>query len=92
MKTLWSELRKAVAAASEIYCVGYSIPKTDLTMRLFLSVAAAEGKTIYVVNSATGGWAEELLSNYREVFRGCRIEEKYLGYSNAVEMMVNDLA
>ena len=92
VKVLWGEFRKAIEQADEIYCVGYSLPKTDLTVRLFLrSTAEAKHRTVYLVNNATGVAKEELLANYKEVFKGCDVDERYLGVPNAVESMVRGL-
>ena len=92
VRSLWSVFRESIEKAKEIYMIGYSIPKTDLTMRMFLSSFGCKNKpVIYIVNNATGKASEELLNNYRGVFSGCTIDTKYLGIPNAVEVMVNDL-
>jgi hypothetical protein len=88
IRTLWTDFREAIEAATEIYCVGYSLPKTDLTMNLFLSSTASTGKTIYLVNRSKD---VNLMQNYQQVFGNCEIDTRYLGHNDAVERMVNDL-
>ena len=91
---LWNVFRQAIQDATEIYAVGYSLPKTDLTMSLFLAAATATGgkeRTVYVVNSASGPDAEELLENYKQTFEGCDMDKQYLGRPDSVQQMVADL-
>ena len=90
VRTMWSELSAAVKAADKIYCIGYSLPKTDLVTRLFLqSVAGGTGKTIYIVNQTNHN--VEVVQNYSDVFEGCTINNDYLGTDNMVEKMVDEL-
>ncbi|MBV9471203.1 MAG: SIR2 family protein [Abitibacteriaceae bacterium] len=93
VRLTWSEFRKSLKESSELYCIGYSLPKTDLTMRLFLR-AAVEGnpKRVYIVNSATGDSARELKRSYQEVFAGCSIDEQYFGRQDAVKHMTDNLS
>jgi NAD-dependent SIR2 family protein deacetylase len=93
VKTAWISLQQAIKEADEIYCVGYSLPKTDLTMKLFLSTAVNtyNRKKVYIVNNSTGKALDDLLENYSEVFGERNLRKKYLGWDNCVEKMVNDL-
>lgn len=88
VSTLWRKFRKNVQEAAEIYCVGYSLPKTDLTMRLFLSTAVEPGKTVYIVNSSSD---DSLRTSYQETFAGASFDDRYLGHGDAVKHMVDDL-
>jgi hypothetical protein len=92
IRAIWRSFETAFLAADEVYCIGYSLPQSDLTMRLFFRGAvSARGKTVYLVNNASKKAKNDLLHNYKEVFRGAKIDGRYLGRDDAVETMVNDL-
>lgn len=92
VKTLWKNFRTAIENADEIYSIGYSIPKTDLTMRMFLKGFSKEkDKSIYIVDIANGKRAENLILNYKKTFESGNIKTKYLGVKNPVKKMVCDL-
>ena len=89
VKTLWTDFAQAIKEATEIYFVGYSLPKTDLSMRLFLTALIGDNsKAIYRVNRDT---SEEFKRNYEEVLASCEWRDNFLGHDNAVELMVNEL-
>jgi len=91
IKTSWMKLRERIDEAEEIYCVGYSLPKTDLTMGLFLStITDYNSKTIYIVNTAKDQERNRLLENYEEFFRKSSAELSR-NYIDGVEKMVNSL-
>ena len=89
VKTLWRDFAQALETATDVYFVGYSLPKTDLSMRLFLTgILGESGKTIKVVNRNN---SSEIRENYHFVLPGCRFRDDYWGHSDAVELMVSDL-
>ena len=91
VRTMWRRLRERIKEADEIYCVGYSLPKTDLSMRLFLSASADyNDKTIYIVNSAKDEEKRKLLKNYSEAF-GKNCQELQDNYVDSVKLMVSNL-
>jgi len=92
VKVLWSEFRDGIRKARDIYCVGYSLPRTDLTTSLFLSsvVDDYKDKTIHIVNPATGTEKEKLIENYSFVF-GKQPQELADKYLPSVEKMVDNL-
>ena len=87
---MWREFRAEFDQADEVYCVGYSLPRTDFTMRLFLGgLNPRPGRRIYPVNKAIGKDAEDLLRNYRETLpTDDTIDDSFVGQENAVELMV----
>ena len=100
VKTLWNAFCSATKDANEIYCVGYSLPKSDLTMRLFFSTLInRNGKTVYIAN-LKDEYSDYLVRNYEEallldhctVDSGicCKLDTRYLD-CNPIEKMVNDL-
>jgi hypothetical protein len=91
VKILWSDFRVALQEADEIYCIGYSLPKTDLTTSMFLNGFTDSTKKIYIVNNAKDQCAEELVKRYHETLTECKIDDTYLGSENSVELMVNNL-
>lgn len=91
VRVLWTEFKRTIQEASEIYCVGYSMPKTDLTVRIFLSTAADYyDKAIHIVNDAKDEKKRRLIENYSEVFRR---DAQELGdnYIDSLRQMVNML-
>jgi len=66
VRTLWIDAQRALEEAEEIFCVGYSLPATDLTTKLFLR-SVARPKKVIVVNKESGD-APEMLKRYREAF------------------------
>jgi len=51
IRFLWSQAAASLKDASEVYCVGYSFPETDLTMRFLLHEAIpGQGTSFHVVN------------------------------------------
>ena len=54
LQSIWRAAAAALRQARAIYCLGYSMPLTDLTMRLFLASSISEEKVdIYIVNLAS---------------------------------------
>ena len=93
IKVAWKILKEAIRSADEIYCIGCSLPKTDLTVRLFLSTATDNysGKKVYIVNNTMGKEKKSLIDDYAEVFGKRNLNKDYLGQINCVELMVNNL-
>jgi hypothetical protein len=86
IRTLWWDARKVLAKANEIFCIGYSLPPTDLTTKLlFRSVAQPE--KVFIVNRS----APKYLGRYSEVFSAkVEINTDFKG-ENAVKKMVDYL-
>ena len=54
LQSIWRAAAAALRQARAIYCLGYSMPLTDLTMRLFLASSISEEKVdIHIVNLAS---------------------------------------
>lgn len=71
IRALWMAARTALARADEVLCVGYSLPATDLTMRLFLQ-SVARPRRVVIVNRECprSEKGKELLERYKEAFPG----------------------
>jgi hypothetical protein len=92
IKTLWGNFSKAIKEADEIYCIGYSLPQTDLTTRIFFStVIDNPKKKIYLVNLKEG--SGDLISNYRKILRNCNLDliGKYISDNEPIKQFVEDL-
>ncbi|GAG35006.1 unnamed protein product, partial [marine sediment metagenome] len=85
-----TDARKALEQADEIFCVGYSLPVTDLTMKLFLQSVARPKKVIIVNKEDPASKAgRELVKRYREAFpEPIKVDGQSLSGSDAVERMV----
>ncbi|MCK8825969.1 SIR2 family protein [Fuchsiella alkaliacetigena] len=92
VKVLWSEFRKALSSVEEIYFIGYSLPKTDLTIRMFFNAYAnSNEKNIYIIDKATGEYAKKLYNNYNKVFSNCTLNDDFVGLENPVKLFMNKL-
>ena len=86
----WQEFRQAIRDAEEIYCVGYSLPKTDLTTGLFFSTVMNKcGKKVYIVNLETD--SDDLIENYEQAIPNCELKKDYISDNKPIEQMVKDL-
>jgi len=88
VRMLWTTARKALAEAEEVVCVGYSLPETDLTMKLFLQ-AFARPKKVMIVNIEPPDAEEgqQMLRRYREAFPGVEVDGRTFMCEGAVEKM-----
>jgi hypothetical protein len=51
IRSIWAQAGAALRIATRVFCLGYSLPETDLTMRLFLqSNTPAKSVPFYLVN------------------------------------------
>lgn len=93
IRTLWADARKALKEAEEILCVGYSLPVTDLTMKLFLQ-SVARPKRIAIVNKEdyTSKMGQELVERYRVAFPEAEVDGRSFSGSNSVERMVEHIS
>jgi len=91
IRSLWGKAREYLNQAEEIYCVGYSLPDTDLTTKLLLQTACAgKIKTVYIVNNDVKG-KEDLVRRYKDAFpKETSIKDDYIR-ADAVEAMTEDL-
>lgn len=92
IRALWTAARGALAQADEVWCVGYSLPETDLTMKLFLR-SVARPKRVTIVNRAHGvnGSDQRILERYREAFPESGIDGQTFMGENSVQKMTEHL-
>jgi len=90
IRTLWRDARRALEEAEEIFCVGYSLPATDLTTKLFLQ-SVAHPKKVTIVNKEhpDGEKAQEMLKRYQEAFPGAEIDGRTFMGDDSVEKMTH---
>jgi len=91
IRSLWGKAREHLKQAEEIYCIGYSLPDTDLTTKLlFQTACAGQAKTVYIVNNAVN-CKDSLLRRYWDAFpQRTTIKDDYIR-EDAVEAMVDNL-
>jgi len=92
VRTLWTDARRALEEAEEIFCVGYSLPSTDLTTKLFLR-SVARPKKVIIVNkeSPDGEKGQGMLKRYQEAFPGAEIDGRTFTGNGSVEKMTEYL-
>lgn len=66
VKTQWRSSFENLSKCGEIFCLGYSLPKSDLMMRFYLSQVLKSPlvNKLFIVDRNT-----DTISNYREAFR-----------------------
>jgi len=90
LRALWRGFLEAVQTCDEVYCVGYSLPITDLSTRAFFStVMNRPDKTVYLVNLKGG--SRELVPSYRRALPNCQLITDYISDCGPIESMVADL-
>ena len=87
IKHLWTLAGYQIRSSSRIYVIGYSLPATDLTARLFLIEGGSDGnsrKELYIVNPD-----HTVVSRYRDLLGNTfEIKGDFIG-PNAVERFVD---
>jgi hypothetical protein len=90
IRALWMAARAAFAGAEEILCVGYSLPATDLTMRLFLQSVAQPRRVVIVdKEQPQSPRGLRLVDRYKEAFPGVELDCDKFMCEGAVEKMVD---
>ena len=86
VRALWREAGEATRNAESIFIVGYSLPNSDLGMRLFLSCNQPNPQTpVYVVNTDP-----QLLPHYRTWLPNCNILDDFgCSHSPVLELANN---
>jgi hypothetical protein len=92
VRALWASARRALAEAEEVLCVGYSLPDSDLTMKLFLR-AFAHPKKVLIVNTAQAESERgaQMLARYEAAFPGVEVDGCTFVCEGSVEKMAEAL-
>ncbi|HJX50499.1 MAG TPA: SIR2 family protein, partial [Candidatus Nanoarchaeia archaeon] len=87
IKSLWRDAKRYLFNAGILFFVGYSLPETDLTIRLlFKNISSGEKKVIYLVNSESNKEKmNKLEDSFKSNFLGSEINKTFFGKKNAVE-------
>jgi hypothetical protein len=90
LRATWSQASLALqeASVSRLYCIGYSLPETDLGIRFFLLYNKRRSTPIplYVVNTD-----KQAIGRYRRLLGDAyHIKDNYLG-ADALKKLVSDL-
>lgn len=87
MRHLWAKAATALRQAGRVFCIGYSLPQTDLTMRFLLHGSMSQSRArLYIVNKDIG-----VVERYEML--DTEIETKYIDESGkAIERLCDDLA
>jgi len=94
IRILWADARRALEEADEILCVGYSLPVTDLTMKLFLQSVARPAKVVIVnKEDPTSETGRHLVERYREAFpKPIKVDGQSYSGDDAVERMAKEIS
>ncbi len=90
LRWMWRAAAQALGKAEHVYCIGYSLPKADLAMRLLLGMTKqSKGVSIDVVNKCKPADQPELKERYRDVFRD-RARFKWVGQDDQMPAFVRE--
>lgn len=54
IRRTWGDAASALRSATRVFCLGYSLPESDLTMRFLLHSCCPENRTkLYLVNNSS---------------------------------------
>ena len=87
LKRIWTRALDSISQATRLFVLGYSLPMTDLAIRLFLNEVgiACPKKELYVVNRDC-----KVVDGYKELLgKTFEVNKKYVG-ENAIERLVNE--
>lgn len=90
IRALWQRAKRALSQAGCVFCVGSSLPRTDLTLRALLSLASVPSGKVYLVNEA-GPDNRPLIQDYESAFPCCEIDKTFMG-KDSVSRMVEHLS
>ena len=89
MRQIWTQAALAIGECDRLFVIGYSLPVTDLAIRLFLIDSGSTGapkKELLIVNSDPGA-----VRRYRELLESTfDVRDSYIG-PDAVERFVDDV-
>ena len=87
IRMLWSKAGEALSSADRLFCIGYSFPETDLSIRFFLKSLLPEKTTLNIVN------VDSNLPDHYRCLLGDEIEidDKYAGH-DALPRLVAELS
>lgn len=90
IRAIWNIAKQALEQADNIYVIGYSLPKTDLMMRLFLrDIVLKRLNRTYVVNISD---SVQLKKHFEEMLpTTTTIDLSYAGKMDAIEEFVGRL-
>jgi hypothetical protein len=87
IRNTWALAGAALRNADCVYCIGYSLPPTDIAIQMLLRANVRKTIPFIVVNLDS-----DCSSHYRKLFHGCpfKVEGKYVG-KNALPELVQSL-
>lgn len=87
LKRLWSQALSSLRTADRLFIIGYSLPMTDLAVRLFLHDGARGcRKELYIVNRDSS-----VIDHYTELLGNAfDIKDEFVG-DNAIEKFVEQV-
>jgi hypothetical protein len=85
IRSLWTDAADALAAAERVVCIGYSMPPSDVQLRLLLGTNLAD-KSLVLVNTDT-----DTADHYARLFPRATIDAEFTG-EDAIERFVDRYA
>jgi hypothetical protein len=77
VRAQWRWAHFMARMAANVYCLGYSLPMTDLLARFMLS-DLSRGHRVFIVNQADGSERAALLKNYETAAPAAQMETEFL--------------
>ena len=91
VRVQWRAFAQALESADEVVFIGYSLPPSDLTMRLFLRTRRWAGRRARLVDCAAGPAARALVARFAEVTVGGELDADLVGRPDAVAQLADCL-
>jgi len=74
-RTLWAQAAAALREATRVFCLGYSLPQTDISLRFFLQANAPRVKVpFFIVNLPSS----EIAEHFRALLPGYDVREQFI--------------
>ena len=88
IRTLWRLAGQALQSASRVFCLGYSLPQTDVTMRFFLTTSASADRVPFFVVDLSGDTLQRCQESLGRTFT---VDGRFVRAQNSVFEFVHAL-
>ena len=92
IRSLWAQAGSALRSASRIFCLGYSLPETDITMRFFLQSKAPQQPVPFFLVNKPSATDPHLFDRFRSLLKvRYEINDHFLLDDNPIPALVKEL-
>jgi hypothetical protein len=92
IRSLWAMAGSALRSASRIFCLGYSLPETDITMRFFLQSNRPQNPVPLFLVNKPNATDPHLVARFRSLSEDrYKIDARFLLDENPISALVKEL-